>query len=68
MPPVPQAVRLGDTLKALWPQTPGVVVDVLSPLSFAELRVVYDSRNGFGISGAPDFSGVPVLRCVTMSM
>lgn len=52
-------------MTTLWPSTPSVITAILSPITFAELRVEWNSSNdkaGFGISGNPDLSGVPELR------
>ncbi len=56
---------MGDILASLWPSTPDLVTSILSPVYFSELRVKWDSNTtGFGISGSPNLTRVPELRCM----
>jgi hypothetical protein len=59
--PALQQIRLGTIIQRLWPGTPDIVVELLSPLNFWELRVLWDSSAGFQIDARPDLSGIPVL-------
>ncbi|PSC67508.1 Arabinogalactan endo-1,4-beta-galactosidase isoform A [Micractinium conductrix] len=59
---VAKKVEINNIVTALWPGTPDLIRTMLAPINFAELRVRWDTKLGFGISGNPDLSSVPELR------
>lgn len=52
-------VVVADALKALFPSTPDLVLEILSPLRFDVIGFSWDGD--FNISGSPDLSQVPGL-------